>query len=259
MQAADPTTRPAAAPTTQPKLKAYPSLHKLLAGIPRELTKGSDEQFTPTQIASINKWFREKVTAGSAVAYAGQFDGFSGNKQRGLMVSFKHSKISIGRRKIVLRINAAVDGKYAGLVGMFTKGTRDRYVTVNRRRTLVSKGAPGSRVTVRGKISSMKLLGGELQVRLTRGDIDAGSSRIGATGRPRPTTRPATRPTTGRGPSAEALEKKARSKLKLASNYLRFGKKDVALKILAGIVADYPDTPSAKLAAQELNTLEGLK
>jgi hypothetical protein len=261
---AGPTTRPTTQPSkaSPPAPKMYRSLQSLLAQIPRELTKGSEGKLSPAQEYAVNQWLGGNVPPGSMLAMTGKFAGSSGGR-KGVSITFRYGSASIHGKKVGLRVTADIDGKFADKVARFKAGKRSRYADVARTRHITVKRSGGTTVAVHGKIAILSLSGGELRVRLRYGGLGGIPSSAYRTAKPRPTSAPTTRPkpasapTTRPKPTSAAKDSIVRAlrKLRLAKTYLGFGKKDKAIAILKGVVADYPGTVAAKAAADKLKQL----
>jgi hypothetical protein len=236
------TTQPAGAPA-----KVHSSIGAILAKIPSALTKGADKEFSDEQCQAINEWLAANIPESEILVHTGEFVGSSKRNQVVSLV-FKVVPISIRRRKIDLRAIVGIDWKFNKQVASFTPAGRSQSVTINGKRRIIRPAARGTSITAHGTIASLYLVPGQLTVRLR----DASLGQPPSLKRPTATTKPK-----HRTDAKKDSEMKAARKLRLVKTYLGFDKKDKAIEILKGIIADYPDTPSGKSAADKLKELQG--
>ena len=253
--------------------RVYPSLSGLLARIPKKLTEGAGEELSPSQSNAINQWLIENIPSGSMLALTGRVAGSSGG-ETGVSLSFKHTSISIHRKKLGLRASADLDGKFAKQVARLNSGSVSKNHDVGGKKSGAAGGSGGPSIVVHGKIATLAIVGGELRVSVRDGGIGRIPSSAQGTSKQKPTAKitrkpidkptvkptrtPAVKPTLR--PTSQTVmqdpEQKAGRQLKLAKMYLAFDKKAKTIEILKGIVADYPETDAAKTAASRLKKLQ---
>ena len=239
---------PASQPSSFIPTKHYDSLSAIFAEVPKDIFPDKRAEWTVLQVKLLGKWLEENVGFRGYpkrhslcdLSISGKFRN-AGVEGDLVHVKLLADEIKLLGRRYRLRCLAAVADSSASKLTKFKKGD-----------PLLLKGTIGyinpdydSSTVGTGNFKRKKVT---ITIRMFLAECEVA--------RPEKTREPKPKPKSRPKPRQRSPEEQASAKLRLARSYLSMGLKAKARSILAAVIADYSDTPSAKAAKEELANLK---